>query len=140
MNIGDSATFSKTISESDVYTFAGITGDFNPLHVNETKAKNTIFKSRIVHGMLVGSFISTVLGTKFPGPGTIYLEQDLVYKKPVYINDTVTAIVTLSEVIDAEKNIYKFDTIIVNDDNEKVIEGYAVVKVNRLKECENASC
>ena len=78
--------------------------------------------------MLSGSFISTVLGTKMPGPGTIYLEQNLKFKKPVYINDTVTANVVVTEIINKEKGIYKLDTTIVNNSNEIVTEGYAIVK------------
>ncbi|WP_035773167.1 MaoC family dehydratase [Butyrivibrio sp. VCD2006] len=128
LKVGDTSFFSKTISESDVYLFAGITGDFNPLHINAIEAENSIFGSRIVHGMLTGSFISTVLGTKFPGPGTIYLEQDLKFKKPVFIGDTVTANVIVSEVINFEKGIYKLDTVITNSKDEIVTEGYAIVK------------
>jgi 3-hydroxybutyryl-CoA dehydratase len=75
LKVGDSAKFSKTISESDVYLFAGITGDFNPAHVDEEYAKNTNFKTRIAHGMLTASFISTVIGTMLPGPGSIYMRQ-----------------------------------------------------------------
>ena len=75
LNVGDSAKFSKTISESDIYQFAGVTGDFNPAHVDEEYAKNTYFKTRIAHGMLTASFISTVIGTMLPGPGTIYMKQ-----------------------------------------------------------------
>ena len=78
--------------------------------------------------MLSGSFISTVLGTKLPGPGTVYLEQNLKFKKPVYINDTVTAIVTVAEIININKGIYKLDTVIVNSSDEVVTDGYAIVK------------
>ena len=127
LDIGYTGVFSKTITESDVYLFAGITGDFNPLHINEEEAKKTAFKARIAHGMLSGSFISTVLGTKVPGPGTIYLEQNLKFKKPVFINDTVTARVTVSEIINPDKGIYKLDTKIHNTADEVVTEGYAVV-------------
>lgn len=127
LSIGHTEAFSKTITESDVYLFAGLTGDFNPLHINEEEAKKSAFKTRIAHGMLSGSFISTVLGTKLPGPGTIYLEQNLKFKKPVFINDTVTANVTVSEILNIDKGIYKLDTRIYNSDNELVTEGYAVV-------------
>ena len=80
IEIGDSDYFQKTISESDVYLFAGITGDFNPAHLNDQEAKKTIFKNRIAHGILTAGLISAVLGTKLPGPGTIYLEQHLSFK------------------------------------------------------------
>ena len=125
---GTCESFSKTITEGDVNLFAGITGDFNPLHINEEEAKKTVFKSRIAHGMLTGSLISTVIGTKMPGPGTIYLEQNLKFIKPVYINDTVTAIVKVTDIINVEKGIYRLETIIMNSKGEIVTEGYAIVK------------
>lgn len=83
--IGQSASFSKTIAECDVYGFAGITGDFNPLHVNAEQAKNMPFGRRIVHGMLTASFLSTVIAGKMPGPGTIYMKQEARFLKPVYL-------------------------------------------------------
>jgi len=128
INIGDAATFSKTVSEHDIYTFAGVTGDFNPVHINEEEAKKSIFGRRIAHGMLTGSFISSVLGTRLPGEGTIYLEQNFKFKKPVYIGDTCTATVEVIEIINADKGIYKLDTKIVNQNGELVTDGYAVVK------------
>ena len=91
LEIGQSASFSKTISEYDVYSFAGIVGDFNPIHINSVEGEKSIFKSRIVHGMLAGSFISTVLGMKLPGEGTVYLEQNLKFKLPVFFGDTIDA-------------------------------------------------
>lgn len=133
MKIGDSAEFSKTISESDVYMFAGITGDFNPIHVNSEYAKNSIFSNRIVHGMLTSSLISTILGTKMPGEGTIFLEQNVKFKKPVYIGDTVRAEIVLSEVINYEKGIIKFEDKIINHDKQVVIEGYSIVKIDKEK-------
>ncbi len=128
IKIGDAASFSKTVSEHDIYTFAGVTGDFNPVHINEEEAKKSIFGRRIAHGMLTGSFISSVLGTRLPGEGTIYLEQNFKFKKPVYIGDTCTATVEVIEIINADKGIYKLDTKIVNQNGELVTEGYAVVK------------
>ncbi len=128
IKIGDAASYAKTVSEHDIYGFAGITGDFNPVHINEEKAKQSIFGHRIAHGMLTGSFISTVLGTQLPGKGTIYLEQNLKFKKPVYIGDTCTAKVQVVEIINAEKGIYRLDTTIVNQKGEVVTDGYAVVK------------
>lgn len=128
LEIGQSSSFSKTISESDVYGFAGIVGDFNPIHINAEAAKNCIFGQRVAHGMLVGSLISTVLGTKLPGEGTIYLEQQLNFRNPVYFGDTVTTIVTVNEIINPDKGIYKLDTKIVNQNDDITHEGYAVVK------------
>ena len=126
--VGQSAYFSKTISESDVYGFAGIVGDFNSVHVNEIVAQKSIFGKRVAHGMLVGSLVSTVLGTKLPGEGTIYLEQNFQFLKPVYFGDTVTATVTVLEILNEEKGIYKLDTTIVNQNGDMTHKGYAVVK------------
>lgn len=125
---GQSASLSKTISESDVYTFAGLVGDFNGVHVNAVAAEKSIFKKQIAHGMLAGGLISAVLGTKLPGEGTIYLEQNLKFKKPVYFGDTLTATATVDKIIHVEKGIYHLDTVVTNQRGENVIEGYAVVK------------
>ncbi|MGM0424652.1 MAG: MaoC family dehydratase, partial [Thermodesulfobacteriota bacterium] len=84
LQMGEAAEFSKTISETDVYMFAGVCGDFNPAHVNEDYAQNTPFKSRIAHGMLTASLISTVIGTQLPGPGTVYMQQEVKFLAPVY--------------------------------------------------------
>jgi len=118
--------FRKTISESDVYTFAGITGDMNPAHIDEIYASSTKFGKRIVHGLLVSSFISTVLGTKLPGPGTIYVSQSLNFKAPVYIGDTIEARVTVKEII-KEKNRVILLTEVYNQKNELVLTGEAMV-------------
>ncbi len=128
LEIGSSASLTRKVNESDVIAFADITGDSNPIHLDEEEAKKTVFKSRVVHGMLTASFISAILGTKLPGPGTIYLEQNLKFKKPVYVNDTVYVQVTVSDIINEEKGIYRLDTIIKNSIGEIVTEGYAVVK------------
>ncbi len=98
LEVGMTASFAKTVSESDVYTFAGITGDNNPVHVNAEFAATTPFKQRIVHGMFSAGLISTVLGTKLPGPGAIYVDQSLKFKAPVFFGDTVTATVTVEEI------------------------------------------
>ena len=95
LSIGDSDSLALTITETHVTMFAGIIGDFNPVHLNEEAAKNSPFKGRISHGMLVGSLFSSVLGTKLPGNGSIYLSQELRFVKPVYLNDTITATVTV---------------------------------------------
>jgi len=91
INVGDSAVFTKTVSESDDYLFAGITGDFNPMHVDEEYAKKTQFGGRICHGALSVGFISTVLGTKLPGPGCIYGGQTVRFKLPIHHGDTISA-------------------------------------------------
>jgi 3-hydroxybutyryl-CoA dehydratase len=123
---GDTAQFSKTISESDIYLYAGITGDLNPAHVNEDYANKTFFRTRIAHGMLVAGFISTVLANQLPGPGTIYVSQELNFLAPVRIGDTVTARAEVREVI-PENNRVRLRTTCVIQDGTKVLEGEAIV-------------
>lgn len=126
LKIGDSASMAKTISEADVYLFAGITGDHNPAHVNEQASSQTPFGGRIAHGILSAGLISAVLAMKLPGPGTIYLGQDLKFTKPVRFGDTITATCTVSEIL-MEKNIVKLDTTCTNQNGEVVIKGTATV-------------
>lgn len=128
LEIGQKASFTKTITETDVYNFAGIVGDFNSVHVDKVKAEKSIFKARIAHGMLVGSLISTVLGTKLPGEGTIYLEQNLKFKAPAYFEDTLTAEVEIKEILNTKKGIYKLNTIVRNQNSVCIAEGFAVVQ------------
>jgi 3-hydroxybutyryl-CoA dehydratase len=123
---GDSAEFGKTISESDIYLYAGLTGDFNPAHVNEVYAQKTFFKTRIAHGMLTAGFISAVIANQLPGPGTIYIKQDLNFLAPVHIGDTITAKVEVFEVL-TEKNRLRLRTICTNQDGTKVLDGEALV-------------
>jgi 3-hydroxybutyryl-CoA dehydratase len=126
IKVGDTASFRKTISEHDVYSFAGVTGDFNPMHLDEEYAKNTFFKGRIAHGMLTGSFISTVLGMKLPGPNTIYLSQTLKFLAPVKIGDTIKAEVEVLEKMDAKRQI-RLKTTVTQQDGKKVVDGEALV-------------
>lgn len=126
--IGETTEVSKTISETDVYLFAGISGDFNPVHVNRVCAEESTFGKQIAHGILVGSLLSNALGMKLPGPGTIYIEQNMKFLAPVYIGDTITARVEISEIINETKNILKLRTRIFNQDKDMVLDGYAVVK------------
>lgn len=126
IKIGDEATFQKTISETDVYLFAGISGDNNPAHLNQVVAEKTIFKGRIVHGMLTASLISAVLGMYLPGPGTIYLSQDLKFLKPVRFGDTILAKVEIIEK-DISKNIITVRTVCSNQNDEIVLDGQAKV-------------
>jgi len=126
LTIGQSASFTKTITETEVTLFAGITGDLNPAHVNETFAKDSMFKGRIAHGMLSASLISTVLGMYLPGPGSIYLKQDLQFKAPVYFQDTLTATCTVKEKIEA-KNRVVLDCSVTNQDGVVVVAGEAVI-------------
>lgn len=126
INIGDKASFTKTLTETDVYLFAGVSGDLNPAHINQIESEKTMFKGRICHGILVSSLISTVLGMYLPGPGTIYLSQELKFVAPVKIGDTVTA---MAEVIERneEKNRLILKTIVTNQDGKVVVDGQAKV-------------
>ncbi len=126
LKVGDTAEFSKTVSESDIYQFAGITGDFNPAHINEEYAKKTFFKTRIAHGMLPAGFVSTAIGTKLPGTGTIYVKQTLSFLAPVRIGDTITARVEVIEIMDGENRV-RLKTICVNQEGIQVLDGEAVV-------------
>jgi 3-hydroxybutyryl-CoA dehydratase len=126
IRIGDKASFSKTISEADVYGFAGITGDFNPVHVNAEFAAGSRFKQRIAHGMLSASLISTVLGTDLPGINTIYLSQEVKFTAPVFLGDTLTAEAEVVEKVE-NKNILILKTTVVNQDGKLVVDGQARV-------------
>ncbi len=127
LRVGDTDSFEKTISESDIIAFANISGDTNPLHLNELESTKSIFKKRVAHGILVSGLISAVLGTRLPGQGCIYLGQNLRFTAPVYIGDTIKATVTVQKII-REKNICVLDTVCVNQDNIIVITGEAVVR------------
>lgn len=127
LSIGQTASFSKTVTESDIYLFAGVTGDINPAHVNEAYASKTFFKGRIAHGMLSAGFISAVLGMQLPGPGTIYLEQNLRFLFPVRPGDTITATVEVVD-LDPTKNTALLCTICTNQDGKQVVDGLAKVK------------
>ena len=131
LQIGDSAEMSKTISEADIYNFAGISGDFNPLHLDQEFAANSQFKKRIAHGMLTASFISTVIGTSLPGKNTIYLEQSLKFKSPVFIGDTIKARVEIIELV-SEKNIARLKTQIFNQEGTVVVDGEAKVMKKQI--------
>lgn len=126
LTVGQEATFTKTISETDVYLFAGISGDINPAHLNEEYAKNTFFKGRIAHGMLSAALISAVLGVHMPGPGTIYLSQELNFLAPVRIGDTITAKGKIIE-LNVEKNRAIVEMSCTNQDGKIVTKGNAVV-------------
>ncbi len=126
IKVGDTDSFTKTVTEADVYNFAGVSGDFNPAHINEEYAKNTMFKGRIAHGVLSVSFISTVIGTLLPGPGSIYLSQEVKFVKPVYFHDTITATVTVTEIIEEKERIV-LDTVCTNQKGEEVITGSVLV-------------
>jgi len=125
---GDSAEITKTIEQADVDAFAGVTGDHNPIHVDEAFAKTTRFGRRIAHGMLTASLISSVLANKLPGEGSVYLGQTLKFVAPVFPGDEITARVTVKEIRE-DKPIVKLDTVCVNQRGETVIRGEATVLV-----------
>jgi len=130
LEIGDSANFSKTVTDADIYLFAGVTGDLNPAHIDESYAQGTFFKTRIAHGMLSAGFISAVIGTRLPGPGTVYLHQSLDFLAPVHIGDTVTATVEVVEKQE-EKQRIRLRTTCVNQKGKKVLDGEALVSPPR---------
>lgn len=126
INIGDKASMEKTVTERDVNLFAEITGDVNPVHLDEEYAQQTVFKTRVAHGMLTASFISAVLGTTLPGANTIYVSQELRFKAAVKIGETVTAIVEVLEKADRMRLI-TLKTTVVNQSGAIVVEGTAKV-------------
>jgi 3-hydroxybutyryl-CoA dehydratase len=124
---GMTDSYAKTVTETDIVNFAGISGDTNPVHLNNEFAEMTMFKGRIAHGMLSAGFISTVIGTKLPGPGCIYVSQNLRFKAPVKANDTVTARVTITKMI-PEKKFIEVETICTVG-GKPVIVGEATILV-----------
>ena len=123
---GEKATRTQTITDEMVRTFATLTGDTNPVHLDETYAASTRFGKRIAHGMLAASLISATLANDLPGPGTVYLSQTLQFKAPVYLGDTVTAVIEVKSVRE-DKPIAILITTCINQDNVTVLEGEAVV-------------
>jgi 3-hydroxybutyryl-CoA dehydratase len=130
LEVGDSDRFSKTVTDADIYLFAGITGDFNPAHIDESYAQGTFFKTRIAHGMLSAGFVSAVIGTRLPGPGTVYMRQTLDFLAPVHIGDTVTATVEVLEKMDPKKRV-RLRTTCFNQEGIKVLDGEALVSPPR---------
>ena len=129
---GMTDVFAKTITDADIINFAGVSGDTNPVHLNHEFASETIFESRIAHGMLAASFISTVIGTKMPGPGSVYVSQNLRFKAPVRAGDTVTATCVLTKLI-PEKSFIEMSTICTVS-GKPVVDGQATIMVpSRIK-------
>ena len=126
MKPGDSAEITKTIEQADVDAFAELTGDHNPIHVDEEFAKTTRFRRRIAHGMFTASLISAVLANKLPGQGSVYLGQTLQFVAPVFPGDEITARVTVKEIRE-DKPIVKLETICMNQRGEIVVRGEATV-------------
>ena len=128
LSLGQKASISKTISEQDVFQFADLVEDHNPIHIDKKFAKNSIFGKRIVHGMFGSSLISAVLGTKLPGSGAIYLSQTLQFLAPVFIDDTIIAEVEVIKIRN-DKPIITLKTSCLNQGDELVLMGEAVLKV-----------
>lgn len=124
---GMSAAFGKTVTDADISVFAGVSGDTNPVHLNDDFAKDTMFKTRIAHGMFGAGLISAVFGTKMPGPGCIYVNQTLRFKAPVRVGDTLIARVTVKNIL-GHKKLVEFDTVCTVGD-KAVIEGEATLMV-----------
>jgi 3-hydroxybutyryl-CoA dehydratase len=125
-NVGDGFKFERFISSDDVLKFAEVVGDLNPVHLDEAFAEKSFFKKRIVHGALLGGLISRVLGMDFPGQGTIYISQNSVFKRPVYVDTPVTVEVKVTEVI-PEKRRLVLDTTVRNAEGEVCLSGTATV-------------
>lgn len=126
LQIGEGATFTKTVTETDVILFAGISGDFNPLHMDEEYAKKTRFGRRIVHGALPFSLIAPVLGTKLPGMGTVVVEISVRFHLPTFIGDTITAMAKVKEKI-SEKKWVRMELLWQNQKAETIATGEALV-------------
>ena len=131
LKVGDSAEITRTIEQSDIQAFANVTGDHNPVHVDESFAQTTRFGRRIAHGMLTASLISSVLANKLPGAGSIYLTQTLQFVAPVFPGDEVTARVTVKDIREP-KGIVTLETICTNQRDETVLRGEAVVLVSAV--------
>jgi len=128
LTVGQSAEHAKTVTEADVVLFAGVTGDFNPVHVDAEAAAKSMFGGRIAHGILSAGLVSAAIAMKLPGPGCIYLSQSLRFTKPVRIGDTITARVEVAEVIAGKKRV-RLTTTCRNQQGETVLDGEAVVMV-----------
>ena len=129
LKVGQSAMFGRTVTEADIAAFAGVSGDTNPIHLHDGFARTTRFGQRIAHGMLSGSFISTVIGTKLPGPGAIYVSQTMTFMAPVLIGETITAVATITA-IDEKRRRVVLKTQCLNGD-KVVVDGEATILVPR---------
>ena len=130
LEIGTYYELSKQISSEEVFEFAKVSGDYNPIHIDEEYAKNSPFKERIVHGMLIGSLFSKIIASELPGPGSIYLEQTMSFLKPIFHNSNIKIIIEVDNLKSEKKIVYLKTTCWVSD--TKVIDGTAVVKCMEL--------
>lgn len=127
LSVGQSDEFTKTVTEKEIELFAEVSGDNNPVHLDAEYAAGTMFKERIAHGMLSAGFISAVIGTRLPGPGAIYMSQQMRFKAPVKIGDVVTAKCTITDINEARRRVTLETVCLV--DGKAVIEGEALVMV-----------
>ncbi len=127
IEVGMFVSYSQTITDADVKGFAGLSGDHNPVHVDEQFAEGSRFKKRIAHGLISGSFFSALFGTKLPGPGCVYVAQSFNFKRAVYLGDTVTAIATVTKIDEKKRRVF-FDTV-CKVRNKTVIDGVAELYV-----------
>jgi 3-hydroxybutyryl-CoA dehydratase len=127
LHLGMTAVYSRTITDTDVRNFSGVSGDTNPMHLNEEYAKTTVFKGCVVHGMLTASLLSTVIGTKLPGPGCLYVSQTLFFKAPVYVGNTVYARATVVELMPDKRRVRLHTQCLVN--NVVALDGEAIVQM-----------
>lgn len=125
-HVGDTASYSRTVTEADIVAFAGVSGDTNPIHVNAEYAKHTRFGQRIAHGALIASYISNVIGNQLPGEGTIYLSSSLHFRAPTFIGDTVTATCTI-QAVRQDKPIFTLQCRVTNQRGETVCDGESVI-------------
>ena len=131
IKIGQHAEYVRTVTSEDIEMFGQVSGDYNPLHFNEDWAKTTMFKGRIAHGILTATYVSTVIGMKLPGPGTIYISQNMKFRRPVRIGDTITARVEVISKND-EKEFLTLKTACINQEDKVVLDGEAVVTLMKL--------
>ncbi|MDO6824540.1 MaoC/PaaZ C-terminal domain-containing protein [Marinobacter sp. 1_MG-2023] len=125
LNEGDTATFTRTLSEDDLVLFAAVSGDVNPVHLDPEYAAHSMFKERVAHGMWSGALVSAALATVMPGPGTVYLEQSLSFKRPAKLGDTLTVGLTVLRKAPKNRVVLKCD--VTNQNNQKVVTGEARV-------------
>ncbi|MDR2128945.1 MAG: MaoC family dehydratase N-terminal domain-containing protein, partial [Burkholderiaceae bacterium] len=128
LQIGQTASLTRKVERTDIQAFAAVSGDTNPVHMDEAYAETTLFKGIIAHGMLSAALISSVLGNQLPGPGSIYLEQGMRFFRPVHVGDTLTVSVTVISKNEAKKQA-EFDCLVLNQKGEKVVSGVARILV-----------
>jgi len=137
LSVGMTSIFAKTVTEADIVMFAGISGDTNPVHINQLFAEGSMFKNRIAHGMLSASLISTVVGTRLPGPGCIYVSQSLQFRAPVKAGDTVVARATVKEILPERRRVVLSTVCMVGD--TVVIDGEATMLVSNRPDAAGAN-